>query len=104
MDGPLTDGLRCECRHSGHGMDHCARGVDADIRPKEGRGWALGRHRSNALWRRVSIRFLQTRGGEVAQSPRAKFIETASMKRLKGFAWDAMQLASTHDPDLLLRI
>ena len=37
-------------------------------------------------------------------SQRAKFIETASMKRLKGFAWDAMQLASTHDPDLLLRI
>lgn len=33
-------------------------------------------------------------------SPRRKFIETANLKRLAGHSYDAMQLASTHDPDL----
>ena len=32
-------------------------------------------------------------------SPRKKFIESASLKRLARHSWDAMQLASTHDPD-----
>jgi hypothetical protein len=46
-------------------------------------------------------------GGNVAvrnKSPRAKFIENVDLKRLAGFAWDAMQLASRHDPDLEKRI
>lgn len=38
------------------------------------------------------------------KSPRAKFIENVDLKRLAGFAWDAMQLASRHDPDLEKRI
>jgi hypothetical protein len=33
------------------------------------------------------------------QSPRAKFIARADLKRLAAYAWDAMQLASSHDPD-----
>jgi hypothetical protein len=34
-------------------------------------------------------------------TPRAKFIAEASKnpKKLAAYAWDAMQLASTHDPD-----
>ena len=32
-------------------------------------------------------------------SPRAKFIAEADIKKLAAFVWDAMQLASTHDPD-----
>ena len=32
-------------------------------------------------------------------SPRAKFINTASLQKLAAYAWDAMQLASSHDPD-----
>ena len=32
-------------------------------------------------------------------SPRANFIVNADIKKLKGYAWDAMQLASSHDPD-----
>lgn len=34
------------------------------------------------------------------QSPRAKFIESVNLKKLAGHSWDAMKLASTHDPDL----
>lgn len=37
-------------------------------------------------------------------SPRANFIKTVDFERLAGYAWDAMQLASTHDPDLETRI
>ena len=37
-------------------------------------------------------------------SPRAKFIETITLAKLAGYAWDAMTLASTHDPDLVKRI
>ena len=37
-------------------------------------------------------------------SPRTKFIETITLAKLAGYAWDAMTLASTHDPDLLKRI
>ena len=37
-------------------------------------------------------------------SPRMKFIETITLAKLAGYAWDAMTLASTHDPDLLKRI
>ena len=33
------------------------------------------------------------------QSPRAKFIEKTDFLKLKAYAWDAMRLASTHDPD-----
>ena len=33
------------------------------------------------------------------QSPRAKFISTVGLKKLAGYAWDAMRLASSHDPD-----
>jgi hypothetical protein len=33
-------------------------------------------------------------------TPRAAFIKNADLKRLAAYAWDAMQLASTHDPDL----
>jgi hypothetical protein len=33
------------------------------------------------------------------QSPRAKFISEVGLKKLAGYAWDAMQLASSHDPD-----
>ena len=33
------------------------------------------------------------------KSPRAKFISEVKLKRLAGYAWDAMRLASTHDPD-----
>ncbi len=32
-------------------------------------------------------------------SPRAKFIAEADLKKLAGWSWDAMKLASTHDPD-----
>lgn len=32
-------------------------------------------------------------------SPRAKFIKTASLEKVAAYAWDAMQLASSHDPD-----
>lgn len=32
-------------------------------------------------------------------SPRAKFVKDVTPKRLAGYSWDAMQLASTHDPD-----
>jgi hypothetical protein len=32
-------------------------------------------------------------------SPRAKFIKEVDIKRLAAYAWDAMQLASSHDPD-----
>jgi hypothetical protein len=38
------------------------------------------------------------------KSPRARFIESVDLKKLAGYAWDAMQLASTHDPDLEWRI
>ena len=34
-------------------------------------------------------------------TPRANFIATADLKKLAGYAWDAMQQASTHDPDIL---
>ena len=37
-------------------------------------------------------------------SLRTKFIETITLAKLAGYAWDAMTLASTHDPDLLKRI
>jgi hypothetical protein len=37
------------------------------------------------------------RGDDVTN--RAKFIATADEKKLRGWAWDAMMLASTHDPD-----
>ena len=37
-------------------------------------------------------------------SPRTKFIETITLAKLAGYAWDAMTLASTHDPDLVKRI
>ena len=37
-------------------------------------------------------------------SPRSKFIETITLAKLAGYAWDAMTLASTHDPDLVKRI
>lgn len=37
-------------------------------------------------------------------SPRVKFIQTITLQKLAGYAWDAMTLASTHDPDLLKRI
>ena len=37
-------------------------------------------------------------------SPRKKFIKTVTFKRLAGYSWDAMQLASSHDPDLLKAI
>jgi hypothetical protein len=40
----------------------------------------------------------------MAESPRAKFIRTVDHKRLAGYAWDAMKLASHHDPDLVERI
>lgn len=33
------------------------------------------------------------------QSPRAKFIAEIDLQRLAGYAWDAMSLASSHDPD-----
>jgi len=33
------------------------------------------------------------------QSPRAKFVAEVDLKRLAGYAWDAMMLASSHDPD-----
>ena len=32
-------------------------------------------------------------------SPRVKFIATITIKKLAGYCWDAMQLASTHDPE-----
>jgi hypothetical protein len=32
-------------------------------------------------------------------SPRAKFVRSVSLKKLAGYAWDAMQLASHHDPE-----
>jgi hypothetical protein len=32
-------------------------------------------------------------------SLRAKFIKEADVKRLAGYTWDAMQLASSHDPE-----
>lgn len=32
-------------------------------------------------------------------TPRAAFIKNVDLKRLAAFAWDAMQLASSHDPD-----
>jgi hypothetical protein len=32
-------------------------------------------------------------------SPRAKFIAEATLKSLAAYAWDAMQLASSHDPE-----
>ena len=32
-------------------------------------------------------------------SPRANFIATFDLKKLAGYVWDAMMLASTHDPD-----
>jgi hypothetical protein len=38
------------------------------------------------------------------QTPRANFIVTVDIKKLAGYSWDAMQLASKHDPDLLARI
>lgn len=41
---------------------------------------------------------------KVKNRPRARFIETADVKKVAATAWDAMQLASSHDPDLLLRI
>ena len=37
-------------------------------------------------------------------TPRANFIKNADIKKLAAYAWDAMQLASTHDPDLQARI
>ena len=37
-------------------------------------------------------------------SPRKNFIEKATTKSVAALAYDAMQLASSHDPDLLLRI
>ena len=33
------------------------------------------------------------------QTARAKFIAEVDSKRLAAYAWDAMQLASSHDPD-----
>jgi len=38
------------------------------------------------------------------QSPKAKFIAEVDLKRLAGCAWDAMILASTHDPDHDIRL
>jgi hypothetical protein len=35
----------------------------------------------------------------MSKSPRFKFIHEASDERVRGYLWDAMQLASTHDPD-----
>jgi hypothetical protein len=32
-------------------------------------------------------------------TPRAKFIATVSQEKLAAYAWEAMRLASTHDPD-----
>lgn len=32
-------------------------------------------------------------------SPRSRFILETDFLQLKAYAWDAMQLASTHDPD-----
>lgn len=32
-------------------------------------------------------------------SPRKAFIKNADLKRLAGYAWDAMHLASSHDPE-----
>jgi hypothetical protein len=32
-------------------------------------------------------------------SARHNFIQTINLKRLAAYAWDAMQLASSHDPD-----
>lgn len=32
-------------------------------------------------------------------TPRKKFVEGVTFKRLAGYSWDAMQLASTHDPE-----
>ena len=37
-------------------------------------------------------------------SARAKFIEHANRKQVAAKAWDAMMMASTHDPDLLKAI
>jgi hypothetical protein len=37
-------------------------------------------------------------------SPRSKFIETITLQKLAGYAWDAMSLASTHDPELVKEI
>jgi hypothetical protein len=33
-------------------------------------------------------------------SPRAAFIANTDLKKLTGYAWDTMQLASNHDPDI----
>jgi len=38
------------------------------------------------------------------KGPRASFIERSDLKKVAAFAWDAMQLASSHDPDLEDRI
>ena len=38
------------------------------------------------------------------KGPRAKFVDSADPKKIAALAWDAMQLASTHDPDLEERI
>ena len=40
----------------------------------------------------------------MSQTPRAKFIAEADDKKVAARAWDAMIMASTHDPDLLRRI
>lgn len=32
-------------------------------------------------------------------TPRADFIKNATDERVRGFLWDAMQLASSHDPE-----
>ena len=37
-------------------------------------------------------------------SARAKFIAEVDLKKLAGTTWDALMLASTHDPDLEMRI
>ena len=37
-------------------------------------------------------------------TPRAKFIKESVDKKVAARAWDAMSMASTHDPDLLRRI
>lgn len=38
------------------------------------------------------------------RGPCAQFIKTVTLKELAAYAWNAMQLASTHDPDLEQRI
>lgn len=38
------------------------------------------------------------------ETPRAKFIKEAAPKAIAAMTWDAMHMASTHDPDLVKAI